>query len=179
MDFCWQQVCGVIKDSHLRSEFKVDIQPSGYLPFAVPPGPEDRLIFSPSYIFPVDILERGIMHGLKFIRQVVIVDGFDGRTLLLDTEKLLPDMNFAECDVQKEYLELRISPVIAAEIAKDGAVPSDCRGWKKAIKNRKVIVGINEMKIVWRIYAVSDGKVLDTFTGNAINSAGLLGMLFN
>lgn len=157
----------------------MDIQPSGYLPFAVRPGAGDRLIFSPAYIFPVEILERSLMHGPKYIYQVVIVDGYNGRTILHDNKKLIPCTDFFPEDVQKEYLELKISPNLAPDIAEWGAVPSDYRSWKKIIRNRHVAVCTNEMKLVWRVYAVRDTEVLDTFTGEIIRSAGLMGMLFS
>mgnify|MGYP007111629069 CR=1 FL=1 len=169
----------VLNFDDLRREATVEMKPSGYLPFAEHPGPQDNLILSPSYIIPVDILERGIIHPTRLIRQVVIVDGFDGRTMLLDMEKLMPDTDSEVNNTHKEYLELKISGTLAAEIARSEAVPPDCRGWKKALKNSRVLVSTDEIKLVWRIYSVSDGKVIDTFTGNVIESAGLLGMLFS
>ncbi len=157
----------------------MEMQPLGYLPFAVLPTLESRLIFSPAYILPVEMLERGLVRRPKYIRQVVIVDGYDGRAMLLDKNQLMPEMDFVQGDVQKEYLELKISAKLAAEIAENEAGLSGGMGWKKVIRNRKVFVCTNEIKLVWRVYSVRDGKVLDTFTGETISSAGLLGMLFN
>ena len=39
----------------------MDIQPCGYLPFKVAFEPGDRLILCPAYIFPIEVLERGLM----------------------------------------------------------------------------------------------------------------------
>ncbi|MCE5201684.1 MAG: hypothetical protein LLF78_04155 [Synergistaceae bacterium] len=156
----------------------MDMQPSGYLPFQVAPQPDDGLIFSPAYIFPVEILERGIMSRPKYLFQTVVVDGYDGRATLIEKRDLIPDAEFVPGDVRKEYLDLKISPDIAPYIAESGAVPPDCRSWRRAVKNRKVMVRTNGMKLVWRVYAVRGGEVLDTFSGEVINSAGLLGMLF-
>ncbi len=35
------------------------------------------------------------------------------------------------------------------------------------------------MKVAWRVYAVRGKEILDTFSGEKIESAGLAGMLFS
>ena len=157
----------------------MDTQPSGYLPMKEMPRPGDKLIFIPVYIAPVEILERSLMHGPRYIYQVVIVDGYNGKTTLVDNKAVTADMDYIPEAEEKEYLDMKISPMLAKEIAEYGAVPADFQSWKKIIRNRNVSVIERSIKIVWRVYAVRGKEILDTFTGERIQSAGLAGMLFN
>ncbi len=157
----------------------MDIEPCGYLPMTKKPRPGDKLIFIPVYIAPVETLERSIMHGPRYLYQVVIVDGYSGKTTLVDEKSIDPDRDFVPEKGEEERLELKVSPVLAKELAEFGAVPSDFQSWKKIIRNRNVSVNENGMKIVWRLYAVRGKEILDTFTGETIRSAGLAGMLFS
>ena len=157
----------------------MDTQPSGYLPMKERPAPGDKLIFIPVYAVPVEILERSLMHGLRYIYQVVIVDGYNGRTTLVDKKSIDPDMDFFPGSAEEERLELKISPSLAKELAEYGAVPSDFQSWKRVIRNRNVSVKEESMKMIWRVYAVREKEMLDTFTGETIRSAGLAGMLFS
>lgn len=157
----------------------MDTQPSGYLPMKEIPKPGDKLIFIPVYIAPVEILERSLMHGPRYIYQVVIVDGYNGKTTLVDKKAVTADMDYIPEAEEKEYLDMKISPMLAKEIAEYGAVPADFQSWKKIIRNRNVSVIERSIKIVWRVYAVRGKEILDTFTGERIQSAGLAGMLFN
>ena len=157
----------------------MDTQPSGYLPMKEIPKPGDKLIFIPVYITPVEILERSLMHGPRYIYQVVIVDGYNGKTTLVDKKAVTADMDYIPEAEEKEYLDMKISPMLAKEIAEYGAVPADFQSWKKIIRNRNVSVIERSIKIVWRVYAVRGKEILDTFTGEKIQSAGLAGMLFN
>lgn len=157
----------------------MDTQPSGYLPMKEKPEPGDKLIFIPVYIAPVEILERSLMHGPRYLYQVVIVDGYNGKTTLVDNKAVTADMDYIPEAEEKEYLELKISPMLAKEIAEYGAVPADFQSWKKIIRNRNVSVTEKSIKIVWRVYAVRSKEILDTFTGERIQSAGLAGMLFS
>jgi len=157
----------------------MDTQPSGYLPMKERPKPGDKLIFIPVYIAPVEILERSLMHGPRYIYQVVIVDGYNGKTTLVDKKALPPETDFVPESEEEERLELKISPALAKELAEYGAIPSDFQSWKKIIRNRNVSVNERSMKLAWRICAVRDKEILDTFTGETIRSAGLAGMLFN
>ena len=157
----------------------MDTQPSGYLPMKEIPKPGDKLIFIPVYIAPVEILERSLMHGPRYIYQVVIVDGYNGKTTLVDKKAVTADMDYIPEAEEKEYLDMKISPMLAKEIAEYGAVPADFQSWKKIIRNRNVSVIERSIKIVWRVYAVRGKEILDTFTGEKIQSAGLAGMLFN
>ena len=157
----------------------MDTQPSGYLPMKEKPEPGDKLIFIPVYIAPVEILERSLMHGPRYLYQVVIVDGYNGKTTLVDNKAVTADMDYIPEAEEKEYLDLKISPMLAKEIAEYGAVPADFQSWKKIIRNRHVSVIERSIKIVWRVYAVRGKEILDTFTGERIQSAGLAGMLFN
>ncbi|MDD4160196.1 MAG: hypothetical protein PHO18_04545 [Synergistaceae bacterium] len=157
----------------------MDTQPSGYLPMKERPEPEDKLIFIPVYIAPVEILERSLMRGPRYVYQVVIVDGYSGKPTLVDKKTVAPDMDFMPENEEKEFLELKISPVLAKEIAEYGAVPADFQSWKKIIRNRNVSVSEGYMKVAWRVYAVRGKEILDTFSGERIESAGLAGMLFS
>lgn len=157
----------------------MDTQPSGYLPMKERPKPGDKLIFIPVYIAPVEILERSLMHGPRYIYQVVIVDGYNGKTTLVDKKAVTADMDYMPEAEEKEYLDLKISPMLAKEIAEYGAVPADFQSWKKIIRNRNVSVIERSIKIVWRVYAVRGKEILDTFTGETLQSAVLAGMLFS
>ena len=129
-------------------------QPSGYLPMKERPAPGDKLILVPVYVVPVEILERSIMHGLRYLYQVVIVDGYNGRTTLEDKKSVDPDTDFVPETDEQECLELKISPS------------------RVSINERKI-------QVAWRIYAVRGKEIIDTFTGETIRSAGLAGMLFS
>ena len=85
----------------------MDSQPSGYLPMKERPAPGDKLILVPVYVVPVEILERSIMHGLRYLYQVVIVDGYNGRTTLEDKKSVDPDTDFVPETDEQECLELR------------------------------------------------------------------------
>ncbi len=157
----------------------MDPQPCGYLPMKEKPKPGDKLIFVPVYVAPVEMLERSIMHGPRYLYQVVIVDGYNGRTTLVDKKSVDLEMDFVPESDEEERLELKVSPSLAKELAEYGAVPADFQSWKKIIRNRNVSVTEGMVKIAWRIYAVRGKDILDTFTGETIRSAGLAGMLFS
>ena len=153
-------------------------QPSGYLPFKEDPLPADGLVFSPSYIFPVEVLERGIMSRPRYLFQTVIVDGYDGRTLLIDERNVAPCFaDFPPDGVPVERLPLKISAAAASFIAEAGALPPDCRSWRKAFKNRNIMLREESASLVWRVYAIKGERAVDTFTGSEFRSSGLLGML--
>jgi len=157
----------------------MDSQPSGYLPMKERPAPGDKLILVPVYVVPVEILERSIMHGLRYLYQVVIVDGYNGRTTLEDKKSVDPDTDFVPETAEQECLELKISPSLAKELAEHGAVPSEFQSWKRVIRNRRVSINERKIQVAWRIYAVRGKEIIDSFTGETIRSAGLAGMLFS
>ena len=157
----------------------MDTQPSGYLPMKERPEPGDKLIFIPVYIAPVEILERSLMHGPRYIYQVVIVDGYNGKTTLVDRKAVTPEMDYMPEAEEIERLDIKISPMLAKEIAEYGAVPDDFKSWKKIIRNRYVSVSEGSINVAWRVYAVRGKEILDTFSGQRIHSAGLAGMLFS
>ena len=157
----------------------MDTQPSGYLPMKERPEPGDKLIFIPVYIAPVEILERSLMHGPRYIYQVVIVDGYNGKTTLVDRKAVTPEMDYTPEADEIEHLDLKISLMLAKEIAEYGAVPDDFKSWKKIIRNRNVSVSEGSINVAWRVYAVRGKEILDTFSGQRIHSAGLAGMLFS
>jgi len=157
----------------------MDTQPSGYLPMKEKPEPGDKLIFIPVYITPVGILERSLMQGPRYVFQVVLVDGYSGNTTLVDKKEIVPDIEYVPEAGEKEYLDLKISPILAKEIAVHGSIPVDCQSWRKIIRNRHVAVSEELMRVVWRVYVVREKEMLDTFTGEKIQSAGLAGMLFS
>ncbi|NLD06066.1 MAG: hypothetical protein GX672_09325 [Synergistaceae bacterium] len=154
-------------------------QPCGYLPMKEKPRPGDKLIFIPVYVAPVEMLERCLMSPPKYLYQVVIVDGYNGKTTLVEEKTVTLDMDFVPEAEEMEYLDLKVSLLLARELAERGAVPSDYRSWKKVIKNRNVFVPEESIKVAWRVYAVRGNEILDTFTGETIKSAGLAGMLFS
>lgn len=153
------------------------MEPDGYLPFKVCPEPSDRLILSPVYVFPVEALERGLFSRPQFYFQTALVNGYDGRVSLVDEREIRVDRDFAP-EGQTERLALKVSPGFAVEAARFQAVPEDCQSWRRVVKNRKVFVRAEDMKLVWRVYIVRDGEVTDTFTGEKSASASLVGMLF-
>lgn len=154
-------------------------EPCGYLPMREKPQPGDKLIFIPVYVIPVEMLERNLMAPPRYLFQVVIVDGYNGKTTCVDEKAVTLDMDFVPDAEEMEYLDLKISLSVAKELAECGAVPSDYRSWKRVIKNRNVMVTEGSIKVAWRVYAVRGNELLDTFTGETIKSAGLAGMLFS
>ena len=154
-------------------------EPCGYLPMQEKPQPGDKLIFIPVYVAPVEMLERSLMAPPKYLFQVVIVDGYNGKTTCVDEKSITLDMDFVPDAEEMEHLDLKISPNVARELAECGAVPSDYKSWKRVMKNRNVMVTEGSVKVAWRVYAVRGNEILDTFTGETIKSAGLAGMLFN
>ena len=85
----------------------MDSQPSGYLPMKERPAPGDKLILVPVYVVPVEILERSIMHGLRYLYQVVIVDGYNGRTTLEDKSLSIPTRTLSRRQMSRNALSLR------------------------------------------------------------------------
>ena len=156
----------------------MDMEPNGYLPLKVRPEPDDRLIFSPVYIMPVESLERGLFARPRYIFETVLVDGGNGSAILSSDKDLAVDYDFAPGDGQKEYLKLKISPEFAQEAAKYGALPDDCRSWHSIVKQRHVYVRAENMKLVWRVYIVREQEVIDTFSGKSSDNAEMVGMLF-
>ena len=155
------------------------IEPSGYLPFKVRPEAGDRLIFSPVYVFPVESMDRGVFSRLHYLFQTVLVNGTDGRTTIVDEKSVDIDYDFVPGAGQHEYLKLKVSPAIAPEAARFGAVPDDFRKWNSFVRHRRAFVHAEAMKLAWRVYIVRSGTVIDTFTGGESESAALVGMLFN
>ncbi len=157
----------------------MDIQPCGCLPFKVYPKEGDRLVLCPAYVFPIEVFERGLMTRVKYLFQTVVVNAYDGRAELVDEKCVDPDCDFSVEAFAAECLDVKISADIAAEIAKYDAVPKDSRGWRKIMLSRNVAVCEDRVKLVWRVYLVRNSEAVDTFTGDVIKSAGLLGMLFS
>lgn len=154
-------------------------KPLGCLPMEESPMPGDKLIMIPVYVVPVEILERNLMRGPKYLYEIVIVDGVSGKPTLIagKTVELIPLSEFDPEGAERH--KLKISPLLAKEIAKYGAVPSDFQSWKKILRNRNVGINEGSMKLAWRVYAVRDKDILDTFTGEKITSACLAGTFFS
>lgn len=155
------------------------MEPSGYLPLKVTPVNGDKLILYPAYICPVEILERGVMIRPSYYRWVVIVDAFNRRTRLLETESITVchDFDISPFDVRR--LDVRVSLRLAEELAGFGAVSEDFRNWRKMIRNRKTAVNVNQIQLAWHVFAARDGQVTDTFTGETVPAAGLTDTLFS
>ena len=157
----------------------MDMQPCGCLPLKVYPEEGDKLVLCPSYIFPIEVFERGILTRLRYLYQTVLVNAYDGRSELIDLISVEPDAVFDFSSFAAERLETKITRYAAAECAKYDAVPKQSKGWRSVILNRNVAVCDDRAKLVWRIYFARGSEMVDTFTGESIRSAGLHGMLFS
>ena len=155
------------------------LQPCGCLPFKIYPKEGDKLVLCPSYIFPIEVFERGILTRLRYLYQTVLVNAYDGRSELIEFKSIEPDITFDIASFPAERLEIKISKYIASENARFDAVPKKSKGWRSVILNRNVAVCEESAKLVWRVYIARGTEIIDTFTGESINSAGLLGMLFS
>ena len=74
----------------------MDMQPCGCLPLKVYPEEGDKLVLCPSYIFPIEVFERGILTRLRYLYQTVLVNAYDGRSELIDLISVEPDAVFVE-----------------------------------------------------------------------------------
>jgi len=156
----------------------MDMEPNGCLPLKVLPRPDDRLIFAPVFILPVESLERGLFSRPKYIFETVLVDGCSGSVNLSSDRDLIVDYDYVPGDGQKEYLKIKVSPEFAQEAARFGALPEDCRSWHSLVKQRHVFVRAEGMKLAWRVYIIRDQEVIDTFSGRRSDNAEMVGMLF-
>lgn len=155
------------------------MEPAGFLPFMIEPQPGDRLILYPIYICPIGILERGLFTRPVYYHRIVTVNAFNHRSALLDTEELLVNASFDATPFAKRCLDVKISPELAAGIAENGAVPDEYRSWRGVARNRRADVNVNEILLVWHVYAVRGSEAIDTFTGEAVPAEALVALLFD
>lgn len=155
------------------------MEPSGYLPLKVTPIYGDRLILYPVYLCPVEILERGVMILPSYYRWIVTVNAFNRRIKLLETENITVCQDFDISSFDVRQLDVRVSPKFAEELAGFGAIPDDFRSWRKMLRSRKTVVNADKLQLVWHIFAVRDGQVTDTFSGETALAASLADTLFS
>lgn len=155
------------------------MEPAGFLPFTVEPRPGDRLVLYPVYLCPVGILERGLFTRPAYYRRVIAVNAFNHRSALLDTEEVPVNVSFDATPFDKRCLDVKTSPELAAGIAESGAVPDEYRGWRGVARSRRADASVNEMRLVWHVYAVRGSEAIDTFTGETVPAAALIALLFD
>lgn len=156
----------------------VGTEPSGFLPFNYAPLSGDKLILYPVYICPVEVLERGVFVHPSYYYQTVLVNAFNRNPRLFpDGEiKVLADFDLSLYETCR--LEVKVSPELAECLAEYGAVPDNARSWHRIVRNRKVAVRTDKMRLVWHIYAIRGGEAVDTFTGESAPVAALVDTFF-
>lgn len=156
----------------------MDTKAVGWLPFSVYPKEGDKLIISPVYVFPVEVLERGIIVRTSYKHETVIVNGVSGKATLVEEREIVPAREFDTEPFECRCLDLKVKPYAAEQIAKYGAVPESCRNWRMVIRHRNVAVMSERAQLLNHVYAVGGSTVTDTFTGETMASASLIDILF-
>lgn len=154
------------------------MKPAGFLLFKEALRSGDKLILYPVYIFPIEVLDRGLLVRASYYRQTVIVNAFNRKTRLLDVCEPIVLNDFDASPYETHYLEVRVSLRLAANLAEYGAVPDDFRSWRRVVNNRKILVNADMAQLAWHVYAVRGGQASDIFTGEVTAAASLIDTLF-
>ncbi|MDL2299068.1 hypothetical protein LJC40_08030 [Synergistaceae bacterium OttesenSCG-928-D05] len=155
------------------------MEPNGYLPFQTAPQAGDKLVLFPVYVYPVEILERGLMTRPSYKYYVALVNGFNKKAELLELQKIVPDENFDASGFECKRLELKIDAQFAETLAEYGAVPEDFRSWRQVVRSRKVSIRSEKMRLLWHVYIVRGAEIVDSYTGVSLPAAGMVDMLFS
>ena len=149
--------------------------PEGFLPLKVTPAEGDRLILSPAYVFPANIMERGLFAGVRLSSKTIIGDASNGRTAIADAcVTLCADIDLP-C-VPKE-LPVKISAHGAQSIAEMMATPEEARGWRRSFNSAKVLFRTDEFRFAWHAYIIRGPLLIDAFTGGSSEAADLIDIL--
>lgn len=141
------------------------MEPSGFLSFKEAPSPGDKLILYPVYLFPIEVLERGLFVRASYYYQTVIVNAFNRNIRLSDVGETAVCIDFDVSPFETLCLEIRVSPQLAGVLAEYGDTPDNFRSWHKIVRNRKVTTNAGNTWLVWHAYAIRGGQAVDTFTG--------------
>lgn len=169
----------VSRKGHSFSKEAKSLQPKGYLPFKSAPRQGDKLILFPIFIYPVEILERGLLVRPSYDYYVALVNGFNKKAELLKTEKITPVTSFDPSVFECRYLALKVPVQMAETLAEYGAVPEDFRSWRRIVRSRRAVIRTETMQLVWHVYALRGDEAVDTFTGEAAPVAGMVDLLFS
>ena len=149
--------------------------PGGFLPLQVMPEKGDRVILSPAYVFPANIMERGLFTKVSLISKTVVVDAANGRTSIADEDiTLWPELSFPS--VPRE-LPAKIDEHRALAIAEMMATPEEARGWRRDFNSAKVLFRAAEFNFAWHVYIIRGSLLIDAFTGDGGEAASVIDIL--
>ena len=149
--------------------------PEGFLPLQVMPEKGDRVILSPAYVFPANIMERGLFTKVSLISKTVVVDAANGRTSIADEDiTLWPELSFPS--VPRE-LPAKIDEHRALAIAEMMATPEEARGWRRGFNSAKVLFRAAEFNFAWHVYIIRGSLLIDAFTGDGGEAASVIDIL--
>ena len=149
--------------------------PVGYLKLKVELKPQDRLLKAPVYLFPVNILERGLLSGIRLTRVTAMTDAANGRVSVVPEEA---EVFMPEVEPEAQELARRFSLREARMAAEELAVPEETRGWKRGFRTSTLLFREEEFRFVWRLYIIRGPLLIDTFTGEESEAAALISRLF-
>ncbi|MEG2183231.1 MAG: hypothetical protein RRY12_00955 [Cloacibacillus sp.] len=153
-----------------------DKRPNGFLPFKVTPISGDRLLLSPAYIFPVNIMERGLFMGVKLEQKSVIADASNGRITLCRGD-IHPIVYTPDESLSVTELPVKITERCAFAMAEMMAVPDEARGWKRSFHASSLLFKHDEFKFLWHLYIARKSELIDSFTGESSGAAGVIDIL--
>ena len=150
--------------------------PLEFLPFKAVPKDGDKLLVSRVYLFPLNVVERGLFTGIKLIQKTIAADSASGRLTAypgdIKTIRYVPD----------SYFEIKLLPVTMTErsaraMAEACAVPDEAKGWRRSFRTSSLLFRHDEFKTVGHIYLLRGGKLIDTFTAHCGDAAALIELM--
>ena len=106
--------------------------PDCFLPLKVMPAEGDKIILSPAYFFPANIMSRGLFAGVSLVTKTIVVDASNGRAVISDADIrpcAVPDF---PC-IPRE-LPVKLSEHQALSAAEMMATPEEARGWRRGCR---------------------------------------------
>lgn len=150
--------------------------PKKFLPFKRAPQAGDKLLISKVYLFPVNVLERGLFMGIKLIHKTIAADSASCR--ISSFEGSIEPIEYTP----EEAYDIKLLPVSMSEkcalsMAETCAVPDEAKGWKRSFHTSSLLFRHDEFNTVGRIYLLRKGKLIDSFTGHSGDAAALIELM--
>lgn len=149
--------------------------PDCFLPLKIAPAKGDKIILSPAYIFPANIMARGLFAGVSLITKTIVVDASNGRTVLSDSD--IRPCEAPEFPCATRELPVKLSEHQALYAAEMMATPEEARGWRRGFNSVKVLFRTSEFKFVWHTYIIRGSLLIDAFTGDESEAADVIDIL--
>ena len=149
--------------------------PDCFLQLKVMPAEGDKIILSPAYFFPANIMSRGLFAGVSLVTKTIVVDASNGRAVISDADIrpcAVPDF---PC-IPRE-LPVKLSEHQALSAAEMMATPEEARGWRRGFNSVRVFFRNSEFNFVWHTYIIRGSLLIDAFTGEESEAADVIDIL--